>query len=105
MNGMTELALTKLDILSGLDTLRICVAYAYKGERLDDFPQDTEVLAKCEPIYEDVPGWQEDVQQVRAFDALPKAARNYIARIEQLGGAKVTMASVGPEREQLVFRS
>ena len=104
MNGLTDLALTKLDILTGFDTLRMCVAYSYKGQRLDDFPQDTEVLAKCEPVYEDVPGWREDVQQVRAFADLPQTTRDYIARIEQLGGARVSMASVGPEREQLVMR-
>ncbi len=104
MNGITDLALTKLDILSGLDTLRMCVAYSHKGKRLDDFPQATEVLAQCEPIYEDMPGWMEDVQKVRAFDQLPKAALAYIARIEQLGGARVSMASVGPERDQLMMR-
>jgi adenylosuccinate synthase len=104
MNGITELALTKLDILSGLDGLRICTAYSYRGERLDEFPQDTEVLAQCQPIYEDVPGWMEDVQPVRRFNDLPAATRGYIARIEQFAQAPVTMASVGPEREQLVMR-
>jgi adenylosuccinate synthase len=104
MNGITELALTKLDILSGLEGLRICTAYAYRGERLDEFPQDTEVLAQCQPIYEDVPGWIEDVQSVRRFDDLPATTRAYIARIEQCAQVPVTMASVGPERDQLVMR-
>jgi adenylosuccinate synthase len=103
INGISELALTKLDILTGLDTLRICTAYAYRGETLDYFPQDSEILAQCQPIYEDLPGWQEDVQQARAFDQLPANTRGYIARIEQLAGVEVTMASVGPEREQLIM--
>lgn len=104
MNGLTELALTKLDILTGLDPLRICVAYAYRGECLEDFPQDSEVLAQCQPIYEDLPGWTGDVSSARSFDDLPVAARAYIARIEALAGVRVTMVSVGPEREQLVTR-
>jgi len=104
MNGITELALTKLDILTGVENLPICVAYRHKGQRLDHFPQDSHVLAQCEPIYENLPGWHEDVSQVRTFADLPQATRDYIARIEQLGGARVSMASVGPEREQLVMR-
>ncbi len=104
MNGITDLALTKMDILSGLETLRMCIAYLHNGQRLDDFPQDTKILAECEPIYEDVPGWNDDVQPVRAFDQLPKETLAYIARIEQLAGARVSMASVGPERDQLMMR-
>jgi adenylosuccinate synthase len=104
MNGITELALTKLDILSGLERLCICTAYSYRGERLDEFPQDTEVLAQCQPIYEDVPGWLEDVQSARRFDDLPATTRAYIARIEQFAQVPVAMASVGPERDQLVIR-
>jgi adenylosuccinate synthase len=104
INGVTELALTKLDILSGLETLRMCVAYDYRGERLDDFPQDSEVLAACTPIYEDLPGWAMDVQGVRRFADFPPEVLAYVARIEQLSGARVSMSSVGPEREQLVPR-
>ncbi len=104
MNGLTELALTKLDILTGLDPLHICVAYSHRGERLEDFPQDSAVLAQCEPIYEALPGWTEDVTAARRFTDLPAQARAYIARIESLAGVPVTMASVGPEREQLALR-
>lgn len=103
-NGLTELALTKLDILTRLDPLRICVAYSYRGECLEDFPQDGEVLAQCKPIYEELPGWQEDVTAARSFSDLPAEARAYIARIEALAQVRVTMASVGPERTQLVTR-
>lgn len=104
LNGLTELALTKLDILTGLDPLHICVAYAYRDERLDAFPQDGEVLAQCQPIYEALPGWTADVRGARRFEDLPSPAREYVARIEALAGVRVSMISVGPEREQLVVR-
>jgi adenylosuccinate synthase len=102
MNGINELALTKLDVLSGIDTLRIAVAYAYRGERLDYFPQDSEILAQCQPVFEDVPGWSEDVRSLRTFAALPAATRAYIQRVEALVAAPVKIASVGPEREQMI---
>jgi adenylosuccinate synthase len=104
INGISELALTKLDILTGLETVRICTAYSYRGLQLEDFPQDSEMLARCEPIYEDIPGWGEDVRAARSFAELPSQARGYIARIEDLAGVPVTMASVGPERDQLIMR-
>jgi adenylosuccinate synthase len=104
MNGMDELALTKLDILTGLDTLRIAVAYSHRGVKIDDLPQDSEVLAECEPVYEEVAGWHEDVRGARAFADLPRNAQAYIARIEALVGARVSIVSVGPEREQMVAR-
>ena len=104
INGFTELALTKLDILTGLDPVFICTAYEYRGERLVDFPQDSAVLAACRPIYEALPGWSEDVRGIRCFEALPAAARAYVTRIEALAGAPVTMVSVGPERDQLIRR-
>ncbi|MCL5997782.1 MAG: adenylosuccinate synthase [Chloroflexi bacterium] len=104
MNGISELALTKLDVLSGLETLRVATAYAYRGEKLAFFPQDSEVLALCEPVYEDLPGWIEDVTAVRTFEALPKAAQAYIAQVEALVNTRVTIVSVGPEREQMIQR-
>lgn len=103
LNGLTELALTKLDILSGLDPLRICVAYEHKGQRLDDFPQDSEVLAECSPVYEEMPGWHEDVSAMRRFGDLPATVRGYLDRISAFCGVKVGIASVGPEREQLIL--
>lgn len=104
MNGIDELALTKLDILSGLPTVRVAVAYDYKGQRLEDFPQDSEVLAKCQPIYEDLPGWVEDVSTLRRAADLPANLHAFIARLEALVGVRVSLASVGPEREQLISR-
>jgi adenylosuccinate synthase len=104
MNGIGELALTKLDVLSGIETLRVATAYAYRGDKLEDFPQDSEILAQCEPIYEDLPGWAEDVMAIRTFEGLPKNTCAYIGRVEALVGAPVTIASVGPEREQMIRR-
>jgi adenylosuccinate synthase len=104
MNGIGELALTKLDILSGIETLQVAVAYLYRGERLDDFPQDSEVIAECTPIYAQFQGWLDDVQRAKSFDSLPANARAYIDNIEKLTGARVTIASVGPERNQMISR-
>jgi adenylosuccinate synthase len=102
INGFTELALTKLDILTGLAEVHICTAYDYHGEPLVDFPQDSAMLAECRPVYEALAGWSEDVRAARCLDALPAGARAYIARIEALAGVPVTMISVGPERDQLI---
>ena len=104
LNGITELALTKLDILSGLPELKIATAYNVNGECSTDFPQDSEVLARCQPVYETLPGWTENVSGVRAYADLPKPAQAYVERIEALAGARVSLVSVGPEREQLIAR-
>jgi adenylosuccinate synthase len=104
MNGIGELALTKLDVLSRIEVLRVATAYAYRGEKLDYFPQDSEVIAECEPVYEDVAGWSEDVTGIRQFNQLPASTRNYISRVEELTGARVSIASVGPEREQMIVQ-
>jgi adenylosuccinate synthase len=103
LNGLTEIALTKLDILTGLDPLKICVGYTCDGARLDDFPQDSEILGRCQPIYEDVPGWHEDVSRTRGVADLPPALHAYLKRIGELAGVRVSIVSVGPEREQLIL--
>ncbi len=104
MNGIGELALTKLDVLSGIDVLKIATAYSCRGERIDHFPQDGDMIAQCEPIYEELPGWSEDVSAVRSFGALPRNTRAYIDRVTELTGARVSIASVGPERDQMILR-
>jgi len=104
LNGITELALTKLDILSGLPELKIATAYEVNAEQSNNFPQDSEVLARCQPVYETLPGWAEDVSGVRSYADLPKQAQAYVERIEALTGARVSLVSVGPEREQLIAR-
>ena len=98
-------SLTKLDILSGIDVLKICVGYLVDGTQLDDFPQDTAVLARCTPVYEEIPGWHEDVSRMRTFAELPERLHAYLRRIETLCGVRVTIVSVGPEREQLILSS
>ena len=102
MNGITELAITKLDVLSGIDHLRIATAYLYRGEVLNYFPQDCEVIAECQPVYEDIAGWSEDVTGVRLFKGLPANTVNYLNRIAELTGARISIASVGPERYQMI---
>lgn len=100
VSGVTGLAITKLDTLTGLDTLRICTSYRYKGEVVESFPASLKILAQCEPIYEDLPGWHEDITGIRNINDLPENARHYIERITQLTGIPLSIFSVGPDREQ-----
>lgn len=102
LNGLSELAVTKLDILSGLETLRLCSAYRRDGELFHDLPFGPADLGAYEPVYEDFPGWTEDVGGLRAWDDLPGAARAYLGRLAELAGAPVRLVSVGPERQQIV---
>jgi adenylosuccinate synthase len=102
--GMTELAVTKLDILTSLNPIKVCVAYEHKGQRLEHFPADTRILAECEPIYETMPGWKEDFQSVREDSGLPKTAIAYVRTIEDATGVPVRIISVGPERDQTIHR-
>ena len=102
VNGFTELIVTKLDILSGFETLKIAVAYEIDGERVEYPPSTIPALARAVPVYETFPGWQEDVTGVRELDALPANARAYLERIGALCDVPVTMVSVGPEREQFI---
>lgn len=102
--GITEIALTKLDVLSGLKELKICTAYVCKGQTLMYPPQAESGMDDVAPVYETVAGWSENIEQVSAWDALPLAARNYIHRIEELTGVGVSMISVGPDRTQTIIR-
>lgn len=103
VNGLSSLALTKLDVLTGLPRLKICVAYEYDGQVLKEFPYQGTVLARCQPIYEEMDGWTEEIGGARAFDELPSQARAYIARLGELTGVPVGLISVGPEREQTIL--
>ena len=100
LNGYTEISLTKLDVLTGLDPVRICVSYNYRGENVDYPPELTEELEKCSPVYEDLPGWGDDLTQVKSFDDLPENAKGYVKRLEELMKVPITYISVGPGREQ-----
>jgi adenylosuccinate synthase len=102
VNGLTRLFLTKLDILSAFETVKIANAYVADGERHNELPQQQSVLYHCEPEYEELPGWGEDIRDVRSYDQLPKEARAYIEHIQEVAGVEVSWVSVGPERSQLV---
>jgi adenylosuccinate synthase len=102
INGISELAVTKLDILSGLESLKICSAYRRDGNHFKDLPFGPADLGSYEPVYEELPGWREDVSSVRIWEDLPAAAREYLERIADLAGIPVRLVSVGPEREQVV---
>ena len=102
VNGMTELVITKLDILSGFKTLHLCVGYRQGDKTLTDLSFGPSNLEGCEPIYEEFPGWSEDVSGIRRWQDLPIAARGYLDAIAKLAGIPVRLVSVGPEREQIV---
>ncbi|WP_221567490.1 adenylosuccinate synthase [Alkalihalobacillus sp. TS-13] len=100
VSGITDLSLNSIDVLTGIETLKICTAYQYKGEVMEEFPASLKVLAECEPVYEEMPGWTEDITGVRSLDELPENARHYIERISQLTGIPLSIFSVGPDRKQ-----
>jgi len=100
LNGPTELAVTKLDVLSGLKELKICVAYDYKGQRVDYPPQEENAMAHVTPVFETLPGWDEDISGVTVWSKLPANAIKYLERMEELSGVKVGLVSVGPDRKQ-----
>jgi len=102
INGLDYLAVTKLDVLTGLETLRICTGYRYKGEIISEFPPTLKVLSACEPVYEELPGWSEDLSGVRRYTDLPENARRYMERLAELAGVPVAIIGVGPGREQTV---
>ncbi|MPZ98303.1 MAG: adenylosuccinate synthase [Dehalococcoidia bacterium] len=102
LNGVTSVALTRLDSLSAFERLKICVAYEVDGERVTTLPATLAGASKATPVYEEMPGWQQDVTDVRHLGDLPTEARNYVRRIEQLLEARVDMISVGPERSQAI---
>ncbi|MBM7606707.1 adenylosuccinate synthase [Metabacillus crassostreae] len=106
VSGLTDLSLNSIDVLTGIKTLKICVAYKYKGETINEYPASLKVLAECEPVYEELPGWEEDITSVRNLNELPENARHYIERISQLTGIPLSIFSVGPDRSQTnVIRS
>ncbi len=100
LNSLSGLAITKLDILGGLDELKICTAYDYEGQRFDHFPADLDVLAACKPIYETHPGWAEDISGIREYDQLPENARKYLERVRELVDTPIQIVSVGPGRDE-----
>ena len=105
VNGLTSLALTKLDVLSGFDTIKLCTGYKYKGKTIDYLPSDLDTLENCEPVYEEFEGWKSDICDITDFDKLPIQAINYINKVEELTGVPVWLISVGPSREKIIEKN
>ncbi len=105
INGLSDIALTHLDIYDGFPSIKICTAYKFKGEVLTSFPSDVAILEKCQPIYEELDGWQESISGIRNFKKLPVGARNYMSRLEDLLSCPISLVAVGPDRRQIIERN
>ncbi len=103
LNSLSGLCVTKLDVLDGLKTVRICTQYRLRGKEISQFPTDINELAACEPVYKDFPGWQESTAGMRKFSALPKNAQKYLLCIEELAGIPIDMISTGPDRNDTIM--
>ncbi len=102
LNGLTGLAITKLDVLTTVDPVKICVAYEVDGVRRDVMPGAIKELERCRPVFEELPGWPEDIRGVRRFEDFPAATKNYLKRLEELVGVPIRIVSVGPDREETI---
>jgi adenylosuccinate synthase len=105
VNGLDALALTKLDVLDGLPELQVCTAYTYRGTTLTEMPGDIAKLERCEPVYETLPGWTSPTAGVRRYEDLPKEARGYVARLEEITGVPAAIVSTGSAREDTIIRA
>jgi adenylosuccinate synthase len=103
INGVSDIALTHLDIYDGFPSVRICTAYKFRGKALTSFPSDAAVLEECQPVYEEVDGWRESISGVRDLRKLPTAARKYLSRLEDLLSCPISLVSMGPDRSQIVL--
>jgi len=102
LNSLSDIFLTKFDFLSGFDTVKICSGYRYEGELYTEFPPHQTIFHKCEPVYEELPGWDGDVSRARTFAELPAGAQRYIRRVEEIADTPISWIGVGPERDQLI---
>jgi adenylosuccinate synthase len=100
VSGITDLSLNSIDVLTGIEKLKICVAYTYRGEEIREFPANLNILAECVAVYEELPGWTEDITGVKTLDELPVNARHYLERVAQLTEIPLSIFSVGPDRKQ-----
>lgn len=105
VNGLTGAVITRLDILDVLPSLKICVAYELDGKQIDYFPGNIAALARCKPVYEELPGWQTDTTEIRDYRKLPAAARNYVSRVEELISCPVNIVCIGPGREEVIEKT
>lgn len=103
INGFDSIILTKLDVLSGLDKIKICIGYKFNGKILENFTTNLKILENCNPIFEELDGWEEDISKIENYDDLPENAKKYLKRIEKLIGVKICILSVGPGREQTII--
>jgi len=104
INGMDSMVLTKIDVLSDFDKIKICTSYKYNGETIKEFPVNLEILENCIPVYEEMEGWKGDISQITKYEDLPQQLKAYIRRIGELVRTKVVIISVGPKRSQTIFR-
>jgi adenylosuccinate synthase len=104
LNGLSGLALTKLDVLSGLPRIKICVAYEIGGTRRDEVPLSIAEFEEAKPVYEQVEGWKEDITSAKELSDLPKAAQKYVRVLEEVSGVEISLVSVGPERNETIVR-
>ncbi|HEY4552461.1 MAG TPA: adenylosuccinate synthase [Bacillaceae bacterium] len=100
VSGITDLSLNSIDVLTGIETLKICTAYDYNGELITEYPANLNILKQCKPVYEELPGWTEDITGCKSLDELPANARHYLERVSQLTGIPLSVFSVGPDRSQ-----
>jgi adenylosuccinate synthase len=102
VNGLTGIALTKLDVLSDFDTIKVCTGYTYQGKALETLPAALEIFENCQPVYEELPGWRTDITGAKSFADLPENAQRYVRRLEELAGCPIVMVSIGPRRDQTI---
>ena len=103
INSLTGLCITKLDVLDGLETIKLCTSYNYQGEKLQMPPLGADAIELCEPVYEEMPGWTESTEGAKSLDVLPENARNYLNRLEEVVGVPVDIVSTGPERDETII--
>ena len=103
INGLTGLCITKLDVLDGIETIRLCVGYKLDGKTLDVLPRGAEAVARCEPIFEDFKGWTESTVGITDWNKLPKTAQDYLKRVQEICGKPIAMVSTGPERDETIL--
>jgi len=104
LNGLTGIALTKMDVLSEFERIKICTAYQYRGQRYEGVPSQIKILQECEPVYEEIPGWKAELRESRNFEDLPPRAKDYIRHVEELTDTEVIVVSVGERREETILR-
>ena len=102
INGLGSIVLTKLDVLTGLKKIKVCTSYSHDGSKINNLPTDLNLLQECRPVYEEMPGWEDDITKFKNFKELPKNAQNYVKRIEEILHIPVSIVSVGPGRKQTI---